>query len=670
MSHLAPAASIIFAAILGVSCVSVEETSRPDVDARPMTAAPTNVPLPTTTVIPPGAPASVSPLACNDKRWIGVRNAAGKCVAATGWTVKPLIDGPAPPPHGTGDDDSVLGDYCVYEWDAGGTPATDKLPSGLDRDCFVTAGHGTATQVEKLVQEVLMDAHQTQMEMPITPIASASGVPIDVAVLDTWASQANAGRSNHGFAMAGIIEGVACGAMSAPCRVRVRPFLALDRFGDRFERDLINGGTYGSQAQLARSIHDALTAPGVARRVLTIAAGWDSRYNASTAQPGRPSHAVRAVGAALRLAACSGAIVITSAGNDTGGPSPGDGPIFPAAYESKRAPLCTGVVRPLVWSAGGVDGRDLPIANTRPNARPTLAAPSFAVPSVNQTTTATDIVGPFTGTSVSAADVAAIAALVWHIDGNLLPHQVMQIIGASAEPLGETADYCVAPTCGEIRRVSVCRAMALAGAAVSCPAPITLGMGQNPDLSEITPALASYADARASGIDLRLASDAGGECSVPTRTNDLTLDAMALCPSEVMSNDLFIPALDPQPPKNPCPACTMTTWPFDDLVLPGDMDLAISLVMPISLEIGVGRVAIPHTMTLTLGGQIIDRIDLGSAKTTQGASLSTGLLAGETYEVLLESEDPLVYGTDYDAVTIEWVNTRTYLSSYPVVEAK
>lgn len=599
--------------------------------------------------------------ACPDTRWVGALPAGGACPdPGPGWEKSRLISDPAAP--------ASLRRYCVYEWEGGasGGPDLGDLPSGaatwLDRDCFASVGQSDASDVEAIVRPILTAAQETQLEIPAT--SSLTGTAVDVMILDTWASPANHGRSLHGFAMAGIVESVACGALgNAPCPIQALPSLALDRYGPDRTVDPVHGGHYGSQSQLVRAIYEAVNGPNGGHVVLNISAGWDDRYNDSTAYPGQLSQPVTAVRDALEYAACQGALVITAAGNATGGPDPGERPIYPAAFEQLPAPACVGTDRPLVYAVSGVDGTDSPLPNARPLARAKLAAPAFAVPSRKEIGGSVVAAGPYTGSSVAAAEVSAIAALVWSLEPALAAGEVMDVIRSSGVALDEDAEFCLAPPCGRVKRASVCRTLnALRPADVSCTGlRIPAGTGSNVSYDQGTIQSVVAVPARpGSGLTLTEPSQpTSGACSVATYSlESAQLTAAELCPSEVLSSDLLLPSVDPQPPTDPCPACIFSIDVIQEGVI---LELAISERVPATTTI------VPQTLTLSLGRDAVFRYDLGSATDeSTGTNLREGLTPGMVYQVELP-ESSLDYRVEYDNVSIEWADTESFHSSFPVV---
>lgn len=585
--------------------------------------------------------------------------------AGSAWVHQRLFDGLAPQLP------AVLAPFCVYTWTGAGAPDLGKLPSyqgqapgqWLDPDCMSVAGMAPFDNAMAAITPELEQSFFAQIEAPIglPPAPGNTGAGVRVAVVDAWPDVGKIGNFEHGFAMAAIARRVACGGASfAPCFMRPSPHLALDLVAPDV-RNPVYGGFFGYQTRLARAIAEAVFARAALtpqdKLVINLSVGWDDRYNIRPG--GLPSEAVNAVRAALEHAACQGALAIAAAGNAGSGPAPGSGPVYPAAWEQTPAPACAGpVTRPLVYAVGGVDGRDMPIANTRPGGRPTLAAPAFVVPGVMANGTTNVISGPFTGTSVAAAITSGVAASVWNRNGGLRPDQVMGLLRGSAVNTPDTADFCLGPSCGLVARISQCRALeAVMGTALSC-VKIPFAGGVNPVWSPSDRAtIQSLSVATYDGQNL-LTLDTPAACSSPIFIpfGLASYPGTWPCPSEQLPNSIEAPTVGPQPPPDPCPACTLHPHPADPSIL----------VFVINARIPV---AYPQTLSLRSRSGEVARFDLASAYDATGATLlGAGLTGGQVYTVKLP---PIAgrYGSDYQYALVEWVNTPdAETTSYLMVE--
>jgi hypothetical protein len=282
-----------------------------------------------------------------------------------------------------------------------------------------------------------------------------------------------ASRSGHSAVVGSIINHLVCGrdrirdldaAALETCAAEVVPYLALPLltpteeappaipapFGTPYPKD--TGGYFGRQADLATAIHRAVRdwqseAPE-RRLIINLSLGWDKAYSGRTISTLRMP--ARAVWAAIRDARCKGALVVAAAGNR--GRRADSGAMFPAAWEAQpltcRVPADAppaGVYAPLVFAVGGVDGADEALAVSRPLSTPRLVTPA-AVVSVTHVGEANDVdelisADVVSGTSVSAAVVSGLAAVVWSHRPALRADEVMQLLYESGADLGRPAEF-------------------------------------------------------------------------------------------------------------------------------------------------------------------------------------------------------------------------------------
>lgn len=282
-----------------------------------------------------------------------------------------------------------------------------------------------------------------------------------VAVIDTvptnydpTTSHANATpRAQHGLAMAEIIGDIRCPNGEKNCRTRTF-FVDAYRTDPTDPAVFPSSNTLGGMGALAQAILDAVdTAPG-APLILNLSLGWDpDRFGTITVamhqsvltggvSKNMPSASALAVHSAMLYAVCHGALPIAAAGNNNGGACEERGPLAPASWEQLSAPnskQCKALFGTpekadavpvaagrLVYAAGGLEGtKMIPIARkgSRP---PRLVAAFTAVAGRNWRQTA-----PWTGTSVAAAGVSGLAAMVWSNRPDLDAHGVMLALDAS-----------------------------------------------------------------------------------------------------------------------------------------------------------------------------------------------------------------------------------------------
>ncbi|MCK6552280.1 S8/S53 family peptidase, partial [Myxococcota bacterium] len=343
-----------------------------------------------------------------------------------------------------------------------------------------------------------------------SPTETASGVP---------------SGSGHGLAVGAVARSAGCFG-AAHC-----PFIASH------EGLRIDGGDFGYQSDVAQAmiaaIRSFLSAGTESRLIVNLSLGWDPSYGSGTGTTIRvPSYAVHT---ALQVAACEQVLVVAAAGNRARVDG-GVGPMYPAGFEPD-ARRCPGTLAysPLVHAIGGVLPDDSPLALSRATARPRLAAPASFV-------TAPLVGGGYadvlSGTSMAAATISGVAALVWSFDPSFSPELVMDRIHAMAVPLGAPADFEHAPWSWTVARVDACAAVAEVAPAASQPEPCST---------------------RAAGQLLAPDFDVVFEAEVPgLRAGPPTPGFSAAATTEVMTDpDVTIsPWAGPQPTKPPCPLCT------------------------------------------------------------------------------------------------------------------
>jgi hypothetical protein len=331
-------------------------------------------------------------------------------------------------------------------------------------------------------------------ELEAAAFALDSEPSVDVAIVDnapygsdpTSAPQA----APHARVVSAAVREVACSLANTPaCPVELGSHLALPQ-RTATEADWKSGGYFGTRGQLAVAIWDAVMRAELEGKgkklVINLSVGWLSH--------GGPLDAAElAVRDAIALARCRGHLVIAAAGNRA---SPFDveaGALLPGAFEREHTPhplQCRKAFAlphtidkpesydPLVFAVGALDAGDRPIATTRVAGRPPLAAYGFAVPDLDGAEEAKSGLAPLSGSSLAAAAVSGIAALVWALAPELSAAQVMQIVYDSGADLsvrpGAASDFQLPPGShpprNAVHRASLCNALrAVAPGLVSCP---------------------------------------------------------------------------------------------------------------------------------------------------------------------------------------------------------
>ncbi|MEP7120308.1 MAG: S8/S53 family peptidase [Byssovorax sp.] len=607
-------------------------------------------------------------VSCPGNRWIGKITPGETCPASPPggpWVSTPLFGDQAPK--------GPLAGYCLYEWGPDTPPDATTLPSykekmpleWLDRDCAVVAPLSDASDAAAAVIPTLSTAFLAQIEAPTSPVpVPAATSAVRVAIIDAWPSVDKIGSSPHGAAMAGLVEGLTCDALGLPaCTISAVPELTLNLL-DPGQRDNVNGGYFGFQGKLARSVYDAVTAwqaeEPTARLVLNLSLGWDKRFN--TTPGGAMSAAVSAANDALVYAACQGALIFVAAGNTTGGPTPPTGPTYPAAWETQPAPI-VGVgcpkspgTGPLLHAVGGVDGFDARLPNSREGGRPVLAAPAFMVPSSKKIGASTFALGPFTGSSVSSAVASAVAAAVWHYAPGLSPVDVAAALRTSGEPLLPVADFCLGALCPKIHRISLCRALqATSFPMLVCPT-IAAGTGKNAvwTAADLT-TYETHAQLLDASLLATLTPATGCSTGVHTGTNGL-FGGPSACPTEQYEDAIINVALTPQPGCTPCPACQLT------LDKSGGR-----MILDLQIDDALTYQPTPMVLALASKAATLERYDLYDTAGVGGA----GLKPGSVYQITLPATS-LAYRADFQYATIEWLDdaSRTQTTSALLIVSK
>ncbi|MEL6544507.1 MAG: S8/S53 family peptidase, partial [Myxococcota bacterium] len=382
-----------------------------------------------------------------------------------------------------------LQNYCVYEWDStGALPDTSALKSANNvleaaRDCVAISAQARRADYE----DALLEGYREQVDgLARSPHVKQEKVdPVRVAVVDSSPDGYGGGlpmrgRFDHGFNVGSVTRSIACPEGLKQCPVVLTHHLALPMLSDG-SSDWVNGGYVGRPSHLARAIYHALNMDAPEHRlILNLSVGWDGRWGGALLGKNGDElgAALASIYRALEVASCRGALIVAAAGNADLGPAPGTGPLYPAAWESADAPgpercekleVPTDSDRdgPLVYSVHGVDGRDKPISITRKGGRSRLAAAGQHALAIEASGGATT---PVTGSSVAAAVMSGVGALVWSQRPKLSAYELSKIIYESATPLEEYSDYGHPKADPKIRRIQACAALEYACQSGACPA--------------------------------------------------------------------------------------------------------------------------------------------------------------------------------------------------------
>jgi Subtilase family len=373
----------------------------------------------------------------------------------------------------------------------------------------------------------------------------------------------------HGYTLGHLAHEIVCSGSACAATIQNIRALAYD---DPAQEPLPSGqaGYVGALSELGLKILQAVgdwKSSGDKHLVLNLSIGWDGEIPLAGGTTDLRARKIseldpsaRFIYGALQIAACNNVLVIAAAGNRRGGSlHDSNWPVLPAAWELHPPSRHSRFGPKLVYAVGGVDWQGLPLPNSRTKGLPRrVAYGDHATADVNGTLT--DV---YTGTSVSAAVVSSVAAVVWDLRPELRPAQVMWLIDHSGTltPQKVRADFYAGRKPPRIQDISLCAAVKKAwgrrggaysaiGTALSRCAPLDW---QPPVLSGLFPSAPSLApqfqrtSASASPpCDSRtLLYSTGGSVSPP------------FCPTDQFSSVLSQRWVFPQPGNNPCANCVL-----------------------------------------------------------------------------------------------------------------
>ncbi len=408
-----------------------------------------------------------------------------------GWTVSQLF---------AGDQFGFLPDflrcYCVFERAGAVSNAIPLSYGSASEDMVVVAPLGRPTS----------GAVAFSTTQQIRPVPDYGFVPLKavVNVLDSSPSAGpgqggmnTQGNDPHGQKVATLASSAMCDRSTSPaCGAFLATQLTMGFEWDETAGEPVRvqgGGTFGSQAHLARAIERAVLNAQLASisrpLVLNLSLGWhpDAGANPTDSEP------VRAVYDALRYAACRGTLTVAAVGNmDTPVGEPNaSGPLLPAAWEGLPAPdlaECTALLgpwstgddpvgaetySPLIYGVSGIDISSHPLSTQRPgsSSRRTAASAHLTTFNVGEGKYLEEI----SGTSASSAVVSAAAGVLRTHMPAANAHEIMRVLGESSRSEAAVeADFCFdtgASAGGPVQVVTVCDALAYAceeGLAVGC----------------------------------------------------------------------------------------------------------------------------------------------------------------------------------------------------------
>lgn len=631
--------------------------------------------------------------ACPATRWVGEKPAGTACptarVARGGrWQKTTVFTSAAASTANTVP--PGMADFCSYEWVSTSTPPSPPVVSALpplgripasawlSRDCqIITPLAGAISDTATIWKELRDGFLKTTGSLSPLPksgavaAAAINPLPTRVAVVDSAVEgyvggKAGVGKFAHGRAVGRAIRELSCpsDAVSAtsPCIGHVANHLALSHVSPDVI-DTTNGGYFGTQLELAQAIFRAVQAwrasigtTGQQRLVINLSVGWEpvAAYGGDyvgtnvAALPGP----ARAVHAALTHASCQGALVIAAAGNRSGGTTPTQGAMYPAGWEKKRAPSpaeCrafegwlflnpanfpnfsrTPAYQPLVYAAGGVDGRDAELDSTREGGRPRLATYGYHVTSADGATHTAIL----TGSSMAAATASGIAATVWGYRPSLTAPQVMALVygsGVSLDPApggaATKAEFCLGGGgCTEpIRRASLCQAVAAACSSQvercpavppTCTTPAAYSGAEQPSWAGPDWSMAMDGVVHAEGELSSTATCASGNCAADTQIENKTAQ----------------PWVEPQPGWTGCDVCALSGGTLYLGLEPSFHWTSATLTVQTAAGPAV------YDLTNTLGGMTVGanyQVSGFPIASASSASLSFGTTGASTSEQIL-----------------------------------
>ncbi|HEX4965714.1 MAG TPA: S8 family serine peptidase [Thermoanaerobaculia bacterium] len=374
----------------------------------------------------------------------------------------------------------------------------------------------------------------------------------------------------HGYGMAHLADAIVC-HHDTSCPVHIATRLALRYEGYDSDPNSPDdsgsdaGGHQGRVGDLAVAILAELDLwshlDPKPKLILNLSVGWDGEYQ-------NLDSATMAVYDALAAARDAGALVITAAGNRSGGED-SHWPLLPAAWELHPPSSIGGKV---AYAVGGVDWQGLPLSNARPSGMPQrVAYADHAVVDTSNDPSNGDPTRVYTGSSVSAVVASSIAAVAWHLQLSSTPADVMAKLTGTAETLPDTAATFYDASLSQppnLTRLSLCQTVFdICGPNLGqCPNVTTTCQLQDhlpADLSWIQPHISSLATF--SSVN----PNSNPNCDPKTDTYvGFGASVTNGCPMETLP-DMGSPSLvQTQPPETPCPTCSIVP----DHVLPPPPD--------------------------------------------------------------------------------------------------
>jgi hypothetical protein len=542
---------------------------------------------------------------CSNRRIVG-RAPGAECPnpPSTSWAVTNVLeDGTTYLADHHADLPGPAGRYCVYQW----TPATP--PTGVTalkdslldevQDCMAIApmsppppdpvpldAHPLNETIGGTLKLLFQDRAGIVEASELSNGTSTEDDRFDttVTLVDTSPHTIPQGVNyDHGELLRKMIYELACPtSTNTDCAVQVERVLGLPRLA-LDQVDLVKGGKGGTLVDLAGGLMEAhqrwMASGHDTAHFINISAGWQDATFGNVGANISDSANAQAIHTALKYIACHGEIVIAAAGNGDEITCSEDA-IFPAHWQNELAPTASecatmlgvtvanlpvpipNVDRPLVYAVGGLTlGDPLAPAELLPNAPelgipPLVAIADHAIGGVSSN-------DAMTGTSVAAVVTSAAAAMVASYTGGTGWDAMQAVYDGGVETDLEATITMPAGTTA-VQRVDICGALLEAcEPAGACAVDVSCTRGDyEVDLTELdTDYFASdWSPAQSYGAtDNCGASESicGASTQAMAPGDAATTPAAQACAWNFSDpGALFV---KPQPPKAPCPACTLTT---------------------------------------------------------------------------------------------------------------
>jgi hypothetical protein len=523
----------------------------------------------------------------------------------------------------TAADRALIGDLgldrlCVYMTEVRPIPrfviprGSDLMEAAPDRMAVSVSGDPLeAPASPPTVRSILKDEFLRQTGHVDLPFTGQPGVRITFLDSEPDGSLSLTPHPGfqHGYTLGHLVREIVCGGSSCAATIWNTRVLA---YGDSTQNPLPSdqAGSVGALSELGPKILQAIVewrqTGDTKHLVLNLSIGWDGEIplagGKTDLQARRVSAlepAARSIYEALQFAARNDVLVIAAAGNRRGGSlHDSNWPTLPAAWELHRPARRSHSGPRLIYAVGGVDWQGLPLPNVRTKGLPRrVAYGDHGTADVGGTPTAV-----YTGSSVSAAVVSSVAAVVWNLRPELRPAEVMWLIDHSGTrtPQKIRADFYSGRKAPRIREISLCAAVKKAwrgeaggalGTAIARCAPLDW---QPPVFSGLLASDHTLAD------QLNQFKISSVNASPPCDSRTLLYSTGGsvfppFCPTDQFTSALSQRWVFPQPGNNPCANCVLfpTGPPVDAAGIASSASTPPPELYTLAIEIDPSLIASP-----------------------------------------------------------------------------